>query len=275
MQKFNQNTEYELFVKQVYESIINNEGYENVLVKHNIKLQGKSGCKHQIDVYWELKIAGEVQRFAIECKNYSNTIEISKVRDFFGVIYDIGNIKGVMVTKIGFQSGAKLFADFYGVSLKEIRRPKEEDWKGRLRKVQFNVILQTIKLKDVKLSIDGKWLKEKNIDISKSEVNLLSDWNEDIVIYKEDGSKDFDFREMEERIPRKKVKGNGLKYIFDFRKELRLVDTTIGRVKIDGIIVIYDENPISTELIMDSLTITEAIFKDAKSGEMKFIKKKK
>lgn len=275
MQKIDKNTEYELFVKEVYESIINNEGYKNLVVKHDIKIEGKSGCKHQIDVYWELKVAGEVERFAIECKNYSKTIQISKVRDFFGVIYDIGNIKGVMVTKKGFQSGAKLFADFHKISLKEIRKPKADDWNGRLRKMQVNITHQEIKIKDIKLDFDENWLAKKFNGFNKAEIKLLSSLNEEIVLYKEDGSKDFNFREMEERIPRKTERGKDLRYEFDFSAEHRFIDTSIGRLKVHNVIIVYDETPISTDLTIDALMVTDAIFKDVQSGEMKFIRKKK
>ena len=269
------NIEYELFVKEVYETIINNEGYKNLTVDHNVRINGKSGCYHQIDVYWELRIAGEIKRFAIECKNYSKTIQISKVRDFFGVIHDIGDIKGIMVTKKGFQSGAKSFADFYGISLKEIRKPKKNDWDGKVRKTQFKIILQDIKIKDVKLNLDESWLINNMNPFKKSEIKIPSDVNEKVVIYKEDGSKDFDLREMEERIPRQANKAYGLKYEFDFSSKLRFVDTSIGKVKVYNIVVNYDENPISTELTIDAFAVTDAIFKDAQSGEIKFIRKNK
>ena len=70
-----------------------------------------------LDVAWrEYEKDGEVHRVAIECKNYNQKIPIGRVRDFFGVLYDIGNIKGIMACKEGYQDGAKKFADFYGHS---------------------------------------------------------------------------------------------------------------------------------------------------------------
>ena len=275
MKKINENIDYELFVKQIYESIIGNEGYQNVTVLHDVRIEGKSGRKHQIDVYWELNIAGEIQKFAIECKNYSRLIQIGKIRDFFGVLHDIGNIKGIMVTKKGFQNGAKEFADYHGISLREIRKPKEEDWNGRVRKTQFDIVLQTIKIKKVDLNLDESWLKEKLGEFQKSEIWLLSNMNEEIVIFKENGVKDFDFREMENKIPRKSKKESDLIYEFNFSQESRFVDTSIGRVKVHNVIVIYDENPIKSELVIDAFTITDAIFKDIQSGSIKFIRYEK
>jgi hypothetical protein len=94
-------------------------------VQHNVKLRGKSGLNHQIDVYWEYEKNGEEHRVAIECKNYSYGVSIGKVRDFYGVISDLDNVKGIMVTTVGYQKGAKQFADHYGISLKELRAPRD------------------------------------------------------------------------------------------------------------------------------------------------------
>lgn len=50
---------------------------------HNVKLIGKSGQKHQIDVYWEYQYDNTIFKITIECKNYNHTVSICKVRDFF------------------------------------------------------------------------------------------------------------------------------------------------------------------------------------------------
>ena len=115
-------TEYEKFTQEIYQSLINAQGITTVEVKHNIKIEGRSGQKHQVDVYWEYEIAGVRHRAAIECKNYNSIVSIGKVRDFYGVLADIGNINGIMVTKEGYQKGSKKFAEEYGINLKEIGR---------------------------------------------------------------------------------------------------------------------------------------------------------
>lgn len=62
----NPNIEYEKFTQEVYQTLVNTDVVNTTNVKHNIQLVGKSGQAHQIDVYWEYKIAGIVQRVAIE-----------------------------------------------------------------------------------------------------------------------------------------------------------------------------------------------------------------
>ncbi len=119
----NTNTEFERFTQRVYQKLVNNDVLKSTTVLHNIKLIGKSGCEHQIDVYWEYEIAGSMHKVAIECKNYGSLVPIGKVRDFKGVLDDLINVHGIMVSKKGYQKGAKQFAEAHGISLKELRRP--------------------------------------------------------------------------------------------------------------------------------------------------------
>ena len=123
----NPNTEYEKFAQEVYRELAKTDVVKTIDVKHNILLTGRSGQKHQIDVYWEYEKSGIKTCVAIECKNYNSTVPIGKVRDFFGVLYDLDNVAGIMVTKIGFQKGAKEYANHYGIGLKELRIPNVED----------------------------------------------------------------------------------------------------------------------------------------------------
>ena len=55
-------TEYEHFVQAIYETLLKADGVESIAVRHDVKLPGKSGCDHQIDVYWEFKVAGRLTK---------------------------------------------------------------------------------------------------------------------------------------------------------------------------------------------------------------------
>ena len=148
LRKMNIHTEYELFAKEIYGTLLKNEGV-TVEVKHNLQIQGKAN-KHQIDVYWEYQVAGVIHKVAIECKNYNSKVSIAKVRDFFGVLSDIGNINGIMVSKIGYQKGAKKFAEHYGINLKELRELTDIDWKGRIKTIQVGLNIITTNVKNTK-----------------------------------------------------------------------------------------------------------------------------
>ncbi|MDR1810876.1 MAG: restriction endonuclease [Prevotella sp.] len=133
----NPNIEYERFTQEIYQGLINAEGVKTIDVQHNVKLTEKSGQEHQIDVYWEYEYAGVKHKIAIECKNYNSAVPIGKVRDFYGVLSDLTNVAGIMVTKVGYQAGAKKYAAQYGINLKELRTPSEED--GRAGEIDIHI----------------------------------------------------------------------------------------------------------------------------------------
>lgn len=46
-----------------------------------------------------------------------------------------------MVTTVGFQAGARRFAEYHGITLKLLRSPREEDWKDRVTGFVTDVVL--------------------------------------------------------------------------------------------------------------------------------------
>lgn len=56
----NQNTEYERFTQEIYQQLVNTDVVKATQVLHDVKLEGRSGQKHQIDVYWEYEVAGNM-----------------------------------------------------------------------------------------------------------------------------------------------------------------------------------------------------------------------
>ncbi len=106
----NVNTEYEKLVATIHQGMLNYDGFDNLRVEHNITLIGKSGAKHQIDVFWEFKAAGTTYRTCVECKNYSSSVKKLHVAAFASVLNDIGNANGIIATTSSFQKGALLLA---------------------------------------------------------------------------------------------------------------------------------------------------------------------
>ena len=49
----NPNIEYEKFTQEIYQELVNADVLKTTEVQHNVKLKGRSGQEHQIDVYWE------------------------------------------------------------------------------------------------------------------------------------------------------------------------------------------------------------------------------
>ncbi|MBR4660713.1 MAG: restriction endonuclease [Bacteroidales bacterium] len=157
----NRNTEFERFVQRVFQKLACNDLLKPSRVEHNVKLKGKSGCEHQIDVYWEYEKDGNTHRVAIECKNYKTHVPIGKMRDFFGVLKDLNNVRGILVSSKGYQEGAKKFADFYGIALKELRRPGWNESIGSITTTVHADIRNTLFL------IDEGWIAEHNFSLDR------------------------------------------------------------------------------------------------------------
>ncbi len=136
--------DYELLTKEIYQKILQSEDVTNVDVKHDTQIKGRSGVDHQVDISWQFKQAGLQHTVLIECKNYASTITLEKIRNFFAVLHDIGNCRGIMVTKTGYQEGALQFANFYGIDLKLLREPTEEDWKGKIKDIHITLTTRSV-----------------------------------------------------------------------------------------------------------------------------------
>lgn len=121
---------YEKFVQEIYQTLLNQTAVKTIKVEHDVKLKGKAGVAHQIDVYWEFELAGVRYRTCIECRHYSSRVEKSEVFAFAGIIDDLGDVNGIMVTTIGYQSGAEAVASV----------------NPRIRLLKLNPVLQTIRL---------------------------------------------------------------------------------------------------------------------------------
>ena len=167
----NPNTEYERFTQEVYQQLLNCRHPNIANVQHNIKLEGQSGCRHQIDVYWEYEKDGVKHRVAIECKNYINHVPKEKVCAFQGVLSDLDGVEGIMVSKKGFQSGAKQYAMEYGISLQELREPEvRETFIGNMMLNLHSERQSTL------FAVDEQWAKEHNINIPeyKRRMDMIS-----------------------------------------------------------------------------------------------------
>jgi hypothetical protein len=128
--------EYEKAARNIYEAVLRREG-SSAEVRHDVSVKGQSGVEHQVDVYWKHRQAGLEHCVVIDCKDFARPISLEKVRNWFGVKSDIPNAHAVLVTREGYQSGAAQFAKFYGIALKLLRHPTDEDWQGRMRDLHF------------------------------------------------------------------------------------------------------------------------------------------
>lgn len=262
-------TEYEQLTQEIYQAINANTEFKNIDIKHNIKLEGKSGCKHQIDVYWEFEMMGEKHRVAIECKNYSNTVSVGNIRNFYGVLNDIGDIKGIFVTKVGFQSGAKKFADTYGISLKEMRFPADTDWKGRVRDMHLVINICNTVIKDRQLNLDINWILD-NTSIKEGDSLEISGDNDKIKIVNSNRNEITNFFEIEQQLGKGLTECTNQIHVESFDNGY-LISPSDELLKINSIKYVYDVVVHTAhKSLLEGDKVAKAILKDVATGEIKF-----
>lgn len=262
-------TDYELFVKAVYEALLAVEGVENVTVEHNTKLTGKSGCKHQIDVYWEFRLVGCLHKIAIECKSYDTSVSIGRIRDFYGVLVDIPNLQGIFATTVGYQSGAIKYASHYGINIKEIRKtPVDADWNGRLRTLhlQINIVEPNILAFRPDLSSTALTHYQPGQEIA---VQFL---NHDPLIFDSQDNPIETFESLRKKLPHSNEDIEFATHRFDFPNHILKTATEsidINAVTIDYSVKVTKGDPIK----MSADEFVKAIIKDVESGKTIFLTK--
>ena len=149
-------TEYEKVAQQVYQAILATDDVQTIEVLHNVQITGRSGVAHQIDVYWRYLKDGTEHQVLVECKYYQSSIDLIHARNLLGLLTDIPNSQGVLLTTVGFQRGVVNLCNFYGISLKRLRNPQGSDWDGYIQKVEIEGTLNRTEYVDFALKIDGK-----------------------------------------------------------------------------------------------------------------------
>lgn len=274
----NPNIEYEKFTQEIYQKLLNADAPKATNVQHNVKLKGKSGQEHQIDVYWEYEIAGVKHKVAIECKNYNKTVEIGKVRDFFGALYDLNDVKGIMATKKGYQKGAKEYASYYGIDLKVLRVPNQGEAiigeiehifnissRRRLFLVDENyaetdkssVTRYKQRMDSIGFNNTSKWIDSTHIPIQ-----LVNE-----IITDSNGKNIASLDEIEKSLP----KDSDSDIIFKY--EDAYVNTRWGKLKVNEIKYEYKYENETKVIAIDAQGFVEAILIDAQNGEKRLIAK--
>ena len=256
-------TKYEQFVQEIYSAIMKSENVETITVEHNTTVAGKSGCSHQIDVYWEFKVAGEVYRTAIECKAYAKTVPIGRIRDFYGVLSDVNNLRGIFVSQHGFQIGARKFAKSHGISLKEIREPNEEDWDGRVREIHLNVHIVVPEILKFTPLVNQEFLD--SLPPEGMRIGETYSTHEKI-IFDAANSPVASREELRQKLPKTREPETGLHHRFSFPGHiLRYAENDIP---IEGIEIVYDVNVDKETIVTKGDEIVKSIVRDAISGEL-------
>jgi hypothetical protein len=256
-------TEYELFAKEIYEYLLKDKGV-TVEVKHNVDLLGKA-YKHQIDVYWEYNLNGVKRRVAIECKNYGKKtpVSIGHVRNFFGALHDIGDdIDGIIVTKNKFQKGAKKFADYYGIKLKELKKPN-------IQIIEFFTLFPERISKSTRIFFDEPWLN-KNLIVSREHLDKYarSALKKKFLLCNSFGQNIKPLPDLLNDIPAELIEEKNKTHTFVWN-DMYLNIKDIGPVKILKVTWVYDVKVVRQDIREDADMFARGILKNAKTGKLK------
>ena len=259
-------TEYEKLTQEVYRALlISNDRINTIDVKHNVELVGRSGQKHQIDVFWEFEMAGVKYQTAIECKNYNGSVSVGKIRDFSAVLSDVGNINGIFVTTVGFQSGAIRFADHYKINLIVVRPPTEKDWEGRLRSIHLKINGSSATNIRQEFILDDEWMKT-NYPI-RTEFKL-SGFQDELFIVRLDGSKISSLHDLESRLAVGKFESVvNENRVFELGDDAFIIDNSGKSLKIKAISYTFDIQVSTHTASINGDRIAKAIMIDVQSGK--------
>lgn len=157
MTKKNTGIPYEQLTKRVFETLLKQDAVKNLVVEHDKSIVGKTGT-HQIDVYWEFTAAGVKHITIVQCKDWTQPVKQAEVLLLRSILDDIpGQPRGVIVTRTGFQSGAKEIAAAHGIVLYELREPVGADWTGRIRKIVLKLHVFSPSITNTQPTLDAEW----------------------------------------------------------------------------------------------------------------------
>ena len=100
--------------EELIANLFRSRGYE---VRHDIKMVGRSGVEHQIDIYAEYKAPLHTSRIIVECKSYSAPIDKDVVMKLISVVNDLGVDRGILITTSYFTPDAVATAKGYNIDL--------------------------------------------------------------------------------------------------------------------------------------------------------------
>ncbi|ALG52144.1 hypothetical protein FORC6_1818 [Vibrio parahaemolyticus] len=272
MERVQTSEDYEKLAQRMYEDILALEGVDNIDVKHNVKIKGKSGVEHQIDVYWEYKYAGISHKVLIECKYYSHNVSLLHVRNLHGLLTDIPNSSGILVTTKGFQSGAEQYAQFYDISLKRIRAPENSDWDGCIQIINVDMEFVQNQYIGLRTEFDGNCPQTKSM--VNENPNLLRTVAAHTQIENADGSVSDFTAFLDKNVPSRLDEPDKEHEFIVSALGCKLVTPSGEKLSLGRLIVKYVTTVHNQALHIDAKNAVEAILEDVSSGKVEHMQRK-
>lgn len=273
-------TEYELFVRDIQQILLKAQGLETIRVDHNIKLKGVSGQEHQIDIYWEYRIAGITHRVALECKLYKRKVDLGVVRDFWGVLDDVSGLRGVIISPVGFTSGAKTFASSKGIGLKVLREAKDTDYKGRLRAIHINVTTRLPLNPRLQMNFDQSWLASNLTPQRQEFIQRIESTSEietqGVIIEDRDSGETIILSKLLASLPVLELEDTSGTHTWEkiFINGYWVYHSSQLELKLSSVKVDYEVGEATHQIVIDGGDIANTLVQDALEGTLLFVNEK-
>lgn len=266
-------TEYELFVKDVYDTLLKEDGITvNIEIHKNIK--GISGANHEIDLYWEFVHKGKTYKTSIECKDYSRKISKGLIAEYYGKLDDIPGLNGIIATKVGYQKGAKQFADHYKIQTLLVKVPTKEDFdENASLEVCVKLNTDCRVFQNINLELEYELSENKHFVGPKIKVNGETTRIKDIDRKFEGTINQFmQLDEIQEQITNNLNDGKA-KVKIDFTNAFWIYGSIQSVYKIKTMSFEYKQSKTIKHINMDVIFFVKAIVKRVKDGDIIFVKR--
>ena len=166
--------DYEELVKEIYEALGKAHGVTIECWGANCRRAGKSGATYQIDLLTSHTDGVHQYQTAIECKYWDKPVGRDVISKQAQLVQDVQVNKGVVVSKMGFSSQAKMVATANNIGLVELRKPTDKDWEGRVRTIHVQILMKQRRIRDLKFGVVPLPGCEKAIPSGPMSVHLLT-----------------------------------------------------------------------------------------------------
>lgn len=268
-------TEFELFSKELYEELLGQHDLKNLKVEHDISLKGATGQLHQIDVYWEFLIGGIIHKVAVECKDYTKTVSVGRIRDFAAALDDIGGIKGIFLTTVGYQAGAKKFAIGKGIALKTVKKEAItiDDFKGSGLITEVHASITALMIENVvpSFEFDLPYILA-HVEEDKVQIDMACT-DDKVLILDKDKQPLFSLYEFTQSAPNEPTDTQGLVFEKDLSEDLHFLDFPNNTLplKLNSIKITYDTISSNEQHIITAKATAKAIIRDILDGTCEVI----
>ena len=230
--------EYEEFVASLYYAVqkadVLTTNLRTLQIEQRKRISNRYGTLREFDIYWEYELDDIVKKVVIECKNYKSTIDIGMIDALVTKLGDIDDdLTPLVATKTGYQSGAKMAADYHGIELLIVREQNDSDWTSPegtalVRYISLEGVMSVpSQIHSIRFDADKEWVKIHRPDLNTSTLLRFSGLNSEIFIEDRDRKECYSLLELANRLHRP----TGEKKDGKFKKTITFKDASIVHPK--------------------------------------------